>query len=77
MQYEQGDEKRSEDTTGGISRNWRIIPKITQGNWDVARWDELPLLMTGRNRDFCEQGNAENPLLWHKLGRNMWLIKAH
>ena len=61
IQYEQGDEKRSEDTTGDISRKGRIILKSTQRNWDVARWDELTLLMTGHNGGFCEQGNAENP----------------
>ena len=45
--------------------------------WDMARWAELTLLMIGHNGGFCEQGNAENPQLWHKLGRNMWLIKPH
>ena len=43
----------------------------------MARWAELTLLITVQNGGFCEQGNAENPRLWHTLGRNMWLIKAH
>jgi hypothetical protein len=77
MQYEQGDEKRSEDTTGDISHKGRIILKITWRNWDVARWAELTLVIVVHNEGFCEQGNAENSQLWHKLGRNMCLIKAH
>jgi len=43
----------------------------------VARWAELTLLIMVHKEGFCEQGNAENPQLWHKLGRNMWFIKAH